>query len=153
MKRVFVLFSVLAVLAIVGVAIVIFRSGPRPTADERKQMDVLTGQSFVIWEEYHNRGFSKQQEVKPFRTIAEFDGQHRAIPWLRFVASRFERYGWPKDRPVVVEFQDDRVVVTWSVPRHLRQESDAKSCGEEHIAIINTNDMSVVFLPEWPDDQ
>ena len=144
------IFVAAAVLA-VGVILSVFRTGDSPTMEEQKQMDILAGQLFRCYERSSRR--MKTFEIKPFRTTAEFDAQHRAIPWIRFVASRFERYGWQKNRPVDVSFCEERVLVSWLLPEEALQDPDRCGLGWEHQAIINTNDMSVVFLPEWPDEQ
>lgn len=99
--------------AIAGIAFVIFRPGPSPTAEERKQMDILTGQLF----EYGGvtNGITRllpvfdgtTNQIRRARTVAAFDGQHEAVRYLRVAADFLEKHDWPKDRPVrIVDFGD-----------------------------------------------
>jgi len=111
MKKLLPLFAV--IVAIAGVAFTIFRSDPLPTAEERKQMEILTGQLFEFGGV--TNGITRlipvfvgaTNQIQRARTVAAFDGQHEAVRYLRVAADFLEKHDWPKDRPVrIVDFGD-----------------------------------------------
>lgn len=58
-----------------GIALAVLRSSPSTTAEEQKQMDILSGQLFVFG------GITN--EIKRTRTIKAFDEQHEMARYLR----------------------------------------------------------------------
>lgn len=125
--RLFIVLAVLAVSAGVVVSLAVIRSGrlpteeeplfqpnPPPTEAERRQMDVLSGQLFVF--------DGVTNIVRKKRTIDAFDGQHEMVPYLRLLAPYFERYDWPKDRPVRILDQGDRIDVYWPFPPEIENQ-------------------------------
>lgn len=105
-------FSALVVIAVFAIGVassVSFLSRKLPTEEERKQMDTLSGWSFVF--------DGATNTIKRTRTISAFDGQHEMIPFLRLLSPYFELEQGLKNRPVDVAIRDDRmIVVTWPVP-------------------------------------
>ena len=112
MKRL--LLALLLVLAGAVTAIAILRSGPTPTEEERKQMDILTGQLFEI--------DGRTNEIISARTLAAFDRQHDVIPCLRTVADLLATNNWPKNRPLRVTDLGDEFLVVWPLPPEIESQ-------------------------------
>lgn len=112
MKTIFSLFAAVAVLA--GVTCVILRLGPSPTKEERKQMDVLSGQLFVFE--------GKTNEIKNARTISAFDGQHELMPYMRVLSPVFKKSQWPKGSPIRVFDLGDMVNVIIPLPPEIEKQ-------------------------------
>ena len=138
MKRILPLFF--AVLIIVGVAFVVFRSGPSPTEEERKQLDVLTGQLFVF------NGVTN--EIREAQTIAEFDGQHEMVPYLRMITEYMESKNWNKDRPLRLTEYGNRLFVTFPLPPEV--ENKPIRWGPDYLyqVLIDKQKMTIVFTSQ-----
>lgn len=150
-KRLFGFFFLVLVLAVVTAGSLAVRRTPRPTEEERKQMDILTGRRFRCPGALDRRiGIRRIEtiEIKDAQTISEFDGQHKAIPYLRLVSHLFDRYGWPKDIPVGVEFAPLGVVVYWDPPPGAERKSVGWTPDTFHIAVVYTNDMTIEVFPD-----
>ena len=130
------------VLVLAGAVITILfttsSSGPEPTSDERKQMDILSGQLFVF--------AGVTNTVKRKRSIAAFDGQHEMIPYLRLLAPYFERYSWPKDRPVRIRDQGDRIDVVWPFPPEIENDPFLLRPDCIYYSPIDKREMKVIFF-------
>lgn len=97
----------ISVAILVGTALVVFfKTAPSP--EEKRQIEILSGQLFVF--------NGTTNELKRFRTMAGFCRQHEIAHYFPLVAGHFERYRWPKDRPVQVREKPDKIIVTWPVP-------------------------------------
>lgn len=104
-----------AVASVLSVLIsVVCLTGSTTTEEERKQIEMLTGQLFVF--------DGVTNEIKRARSIAAFDGQHEMVPYLRLLAPYFEQYNWPKDRPVRILDQGDRIDVYWPFPPEIENQ-------------------------------
>lgn len=112
MKRILLLF--ITILIAVGVVFAVFGTSSSPTAEERKQMDILTGQLFVF------NGVTN--EIKRARTIAAFDAQHEVIPCLRTVAGLLDTNNWPKNRPLRITDRGDKIHVVWPLPPEIENQ-------------------------------
>ena len=143
-------------LAFVGLVIfvvltILFQSAPQPTEEERKQMDILSGQRFFFQDrcaETYAEARTETVTIKKARSIAEFDAQHEAIPYLRLVSNLFERYDWPKDRLVAVFNVPMGVMVTWPLPPEAEQAQAKGIWSFPHQAVIYTNDMRIEVIPD-----
>ena len=153
MKRILQISSLsfLVVLAIGGISFAFFRTEPSPTAEERKQMDVLTGRKFLFrdtYDETYARYSYKTIEVKKYRTLEAFDRQHEAVPYLRLVSHLFERYNWPKENPVSVDVLPLGVSVTWPLSPEIERTGGNNGWPYLHQAIVYTNDMKIEVYPD-----
>lgn len=128
----------ISVFVVALIAFTFLRSGPTPTEEERKQMAVLTGQLFVF------NGVTN--EIKRARSIAAFDGQHEMVPYLRLLAPYFEQYNWPKDRPVRILDQGDRIDVFWPFPPEIENDPFLLRPDCIYYSPIDKREMKVIFF-------
>ncbi len=138
MKRI--LLLCITILIAVGVVSAVFRAGPSPTAEERKQMDILTGQLFVF--------NGATNEIRQSRTIAEFDGQHEMIPYLRIITEYIESKNWNKDRPLRLTEYGNRLFVTFPLPPEV--ENQPIRWGPDYLyqVLIDKQKMVIVFTSQ-----
>lgn len=140
MKRILPLFVTALAAAVAGVAFAVFRSVPPSTPEERKQMDILTGQLFVF------NGVTN--EINRARTINAFDEQHEVLVYLRLISDCFEQYQWPKDRPVRVVDRGERIVVTWPLPPEIESQPIRWGPDYLHQAVIDKKDRKIIRLSQ-----
>ena len=139
-KHTILLFAAIAVLAVAVMSFSIFRTGSSPTAEERKQMDILTGQLFVF--------NGATNEIRQSRTIAEFDGQHEMIPYLRIITEYIESKNWNKDRPLRLTEYGNRLFVTFPLPPEV--ENQPIRWGPDYLyqVLIDKQKMVIVFTSQ-----
>ena len=105
-KTISAIFAVSAVIS--AVVLYGFYRISAPSPAEKRKIEVLSDQSFVF--------NGKTNKLTRFRTVGGFCGQNEFAPCLMAVSDYFEKYHWPKDRPVQILEKPDCVIITWPVP-------------------------------------
>lgn len=138
MKARFALFAAIPVLAVIAFATL--RSEPSPTDEERKQMDILSGQLFVF--------DGATNTIKRTRSFSAFEKQHEMMPYLQLLSPQFERYNWPKDRPVRVFDLGDQINVIWPLPPEVENKPIRWGPDFEHAALIDKKERKIMSLSQ-----
>lgn len=134
------LFSVAMVFVIIGVLFLILRPGYSLSPQERKQMDVLSGQLFVF--------DGVTNEIRRTRSFSAFEKQHKMMPYLQILSPHFERYNWPKDRPVRVTDWGDQIGVVWPLPPEIENQPIRWGGAYWRAALIDKKAMKIVSISQ-----
>lgn len=134
MKRILLLLTVL--LVGVGIALSVRHHNPSPTAEERKQMNILDGQLFVF------DGITN--EIKRTRTITAFDEQHEMVRYLRVVSFIVAENNWPHDRPLRVTDLGDEIQVIWPLPPDIENKPIRWGADWVYAALVDKHELKLL---------
>lgn len=103
-------------------------------------MDILSGQLFVF--------DGVTNTIKRTRSFSTFEKQHEMMPYLQLLSPHFERYNWPKVRPVWVFDLGDQINVIWPLPPEVENKPIRWGPDFEHAALIDKKEMRIISLSQ-----